>query len=65
MPLCTKIGPESHCFGGKKKNSNLYKDRPRIPMFRRMGSEFQRLQWKSKLRIAMIIRIATAFRCFE
>ena len=37
--MCIKIGPEFQCLEGKDKNSNVYRNRARIPMFGRIRSK--------------------------
>ena len=38
-----KIGTKFESWKGEDQNSNTYRNRPRIPIFERMGPECQRL----------------------
>ena len=44
MPMCIKIGPEVQCLKGFDQYTNVYKNRARIPLFKRIRSEFQCLE---------------------
>ena len=44
MPVFTKIGAEFKCKEGQGQNSNIYKNRGRIPMYGRIRWEFQCLE---------------------
>ena len=41
IPMFIKIGPVFLCLEGQNHNSNIYKNRARIPMFRTIRSETQ------------------------
>ena len=59
-----QIGSEVQCFFERKDhNSNVYKDRARIPMFGRIRSEFQCL--KKLSRIPVFGRITSQLQCLQ
>ena len=41
-------GPEIHCLEGYDKNSNVWKNKIRIPMLTEIGSDYQSLEGKDK-----------------
>ena len=49
------IGPEFQCLEGEKENSNVYKDRARIPMKRKYDDS--RITTKHKSRILILTQL--------
>ena len=41
MPGFGRIRPEFQCLEGQEQNSNVWKDKVRIPMFGRIGPKFK------------------------
>ena len=56
------VGPEFQCLEGKYKNSNVWKNKVRIPVFMK---KFHCLQWKDNIRIPVFVRIGPEFKCSE
>ena len=50
-----KIGPEFQCLEGEKENSNVYKDRARIPMKKKYDDS--RITTKQKSRIVILTQL--------
>ena len=49
--MFVKIGPEFQCLEGEKENSNVYKDRARLPMKRKYGHSLITPKYKPRILI--------------
>ena len=63
MPMCTKIGPEYLCFKGKDKNSNVHKDRARIPTIEVEGKDKNFNVYDNTARVPVFRRMRSKFQC--